>query len=60
MLCDWRREYAYIEEESARRSDSALGSEDGDTEARVPSDVSKPIVLEGVEVPCEEGCEGCA
>jgi L-serine/L-threonine ammonia-lyase len=66
MLCEWRSEYAYIEEETearlARRGDSALGSEKGDDEdIVVPSEVSKPIVLEGVEVPCEEvGCVSCA
>lgn len=33
MLCEWRNEYAYIEEEmEARRSDSALGSEKSDDE----------------------------
>jgi len=58
MLCEWRSEYAYIEEETeARRSDSALGSED---EEEVPSKESKPIVLEGVEVDCPEGCVSCA
>jgi len=62
MLCEWRREYAYIEEETARRSDSALGSEEGDDgeEVRVPSELRKPVVLEGVEVPCGEGCVSCA
>ncbi|KAF2832138.1 tryptophan synthase beta subunit-like PLP-dependent enzyme [Ophiobolus disseminans] len=58
MLCDWRREYAYIDEETARRSDSALGSEDEDE--MVPSELSKPVVLEGVEVPCSTGCAECA
>ena len=60
MLCDWRREYAYIDEETQRRSDSALGSEKGEDEETVPSELTKPIVLEGVEVPCGEACEGCA
>lgn len=63
MLCEWRREYAYIEEETARRSDSALGSEKGEDELedlKVPSELTKPIVLEGVEVPCGEGCASCA
>jgi L-serine/L-threonine ammonia-lyase len=60
MLCEWRREYAYIEEETARRSDSALGSEKGDDECTVPSELTKPIVLEGIEVPCGEACEACA
>ncbi|KAF2034690.1 tryptophan synthase beta subunit-like PLP-dependent enzyme [Setomelanomma holmii] len=63
MLCEWRREYAYIEEESARRSDSALGSEDGDADevvGKVPSDLTKPVVLEGVEIECAEGCVECA
>lgn len=60
MLCNWRREYAYIEEETARRSDSALGSEKGDDEVSVPSELSKPIVLEGIEVPCGRACEACA
>jgi L-serine/L-threonine ammonia-lyase len=60
MLCEWRNEYAYIEEETeARRSDSALGSEKGDDEC-VPSELTKPIVLEGVEVLCQEGCVSCA
>jgi L-serine/L-threonine ammonia-lyase len=61
MLCEWRNEYAYIEEETARRSDSALGSEKGeDEEISVPSELSKPIVLEGIEVPCGAACETCA
>jgi L-serine/L-threonine ammonia-lyase len=60
MLCEWRNKYAYIEEETLRRSDSALGSEKGEDEENVPSDLSKPIVLEGVEVPCGQGCKDCA
>jgi L-serine/L-threonine ammonia-lyase len=61
MLCEWRNEYAYIEEETARRSDSALGSEQGeDEDIAVPSELSKPIVLEGIEVPCPAACETCA
>lgn len=60
MLCEWRKEYAYIEEESLRRSDSALGSEKGDDDTCVPSDLTKPIVLEGIEVPCGQTCQTCA
>ena len=68
MLCDWRNEYAYIEEETEarrRKSDSALGSEtqsetgsvkDMDM-GNVPSEYSKPIVIEGIEVECVE-CSG--
>jgi len=52
MLCQWRNQYANIEEETLRRSDSALGSEKGEDD--------EPIVLEGVEVPCAKDCEDCA
>ncbi|KAJ4370589.1 catabolic L-serine/threonine dehydratase [Neocucurbitaria cava] len=70
MLCEWRKEYAYIEEESEeRRRDSALGSEDvsesgsvkgvglgvGKGMESVPSEYTKPIVIEGIEVECP-GC----
>ncbi|KAI4951402.1 hypothetical protein J4E91_004112 [Alternaria rosae] len=67
MLCDWRNEYAYIEEETEarrRKSDSALGSEtqsetgsvkDVDMGmSNVPSEYSKPLVIEGIEVGCVE------
>lgn len=67
MLCDWRNEYAYIEEETEarrRKSDSALGSEttsetgsvkDLDlSKVSVPSELSKPFVIEGIEVGCVE------
>jgi L-serine/L-threonine ammonia-lyase len=60
MLCEWRNEYAYIEEETARRSDSALGSEQGEDDECVPSELEKPVVLEGIEVPCTGTCETCA
>jgi L-serine/L-threonine ammonia-lyase len=56
MLCEWRNEYSYLEDETARRSDSALGSEKGEDE----DEMSKPVVLEGIEVPCEGACEVCA
>ncbi len=63
MLCDWRRQYAYIEEESEkRRRDSALSSgkltELGALKGiatgmeNVPSEYTKPIVIEGIEVAC--------
>ncbi|CAO2648854.1 Nn.00g098030.m01.CDS01 [Neocucurbitaria sp. VM-36] len=63
MLCEWRKEYAYIEEESEeRRRDSALGSEDVSESGSVkgvsmgmesvPSEYTKPIVIEGIEVEC--------
>ncbi|KAH7391893.1 tryptophan synthase beta subunit-like PLP-dependent enzyme [Pyrenochaeta sp. MPI-SDFR-AT-0127] len=59
MLCEWRKEYAYIEEESEeRRRDSALGSENvsetGSVKGmeNVPSEYTKPIVIEGIEVEC--------
>lgn len=59
MLCEWRKEYAYIEEESEeRRRDSALGSENvsetGSVKGmeNVPSEYTKPIVIEGIEVDC--------
>jgi L-serine/L-threonine ammonia-lyase len=57
MLCNWRNEYAYIEEETEarrRKSDSALGSETSSVkdvegvcakvqvDAAVPSEFSKP------------------
>ncbi|KAH9860461.1 hypothetical protein J1614_011792 [Plenodomus biglobosus] len=65
MLYEWRNEYAYIEretEERRRRGDSALGSE---TESEtgsvkgvqiggVPSEYSKPVVIEGIEMSCPE------
>jgi L-serine/L-threonine ammonia-lyase len=64
MLCDWRNEYAYIEEETERRkreSDSALGSETQSeagsvkgVDGSVPSDFSKPGITEGIEVGCVE------
>ncbi|ENI05794.1 hypothetical protein COCC4DRAFT_71490 [Bipolaris maydis ATCC 48331] len=67
MLCDWRNEYAYIEEETEarrRKSDSALGSEttsetgsvkDLDLgKVSVPSELSKPFAIEGIEVGCVE------
>jgi len=57
MLSNWKKEYAYLEEETARRSDSALGSEKGDDEL---SDFTKPVVLEGIEVPCGTACASCA
>ena len=63
MLCEWRKEYAYIEEESEeRKRDSALGSENvsecGSVKGvsmgmeSVPSEYSKPMVIEGVEIEC--------
>lgn len=66
MLCDWRNEYAYIEEETEerRKSDSALGSETQsetgsvkdvdmtDAMKNVPSEYSKPLVIEGIETGC--------
>ncbi|CBX90236.1 hypothetical protein IAQ61_001732 [Plenodomus lingam] len=64
MLCDWRNEYAYIEEETeqSRRTDSALGSETvsetssvkGVEVDGVPSGYSKPMVIEGIEVACAD------
>lgn len=68
MLCDWRNEYAYIEEETEarrrRQSDSALGSEANSetssvkdldlAKTTVPSELSKPFVIEGIEVSCVE------
>lgn len=65
MLCEWRTEYAYIEEETEerrRRGDSALGSETASETGSikgidgVPSEYSKPIVIEGIEIECP----GCA
>ncbi|RMZ72745.1 serine family amino acid catabolism-related [Pyrenophora seminiperda CCB06] len=64
MLCDWRNEYAYIEEETEerRKNDSALGSEtqsetgsvkDVDIAVAVKdiaSGYSKPFVVEEMEV----------
>jgi L-serine/L-threonine ammonia-lyase len=73
MLCDWRHEYAYIEEETEsrrRKSDSALGSEtqsesgsvkgDDLRMGSVPSEWSKPSVsvIEGIEVGCVECVSG--
>ncbi|KAL6709677.1 catabolic L-serine/threonine dehydratase [Coniothyrium glycines] len=59
MLCEWRNEYACVEAESEERRDSAIGSETGsvvDGEiGGVPSEYSKPMVIEGVEVICP-GC----
>ncbi|KAF1845690.1 tryptophan synthase beta subunit-like PLP-dependent enzyme [Cucurbitaria berberidis CBS 394.84] len=65
MLCEWREKYAYIEEESEerkRKQDSALGSEDVSESGsvkdvamgmeNVPSEYSKPLVIEGVEIEC--------
>ncbi|KAF1836628.1 tryptophan synthase beta subunit-like PLP-dependent enzyme [Decorospora gaudefroyi] len=63
MLCAWRNEYAYIEEETEerrRKSDSALGSETGSIKGEdvgmdcVPSEYTKPMVIEGIEVGCVE------
>lgn len=67
MLCEWRSEYAYIEDETERRrrGDSALGSETssvrdvdmgGGAMGNVPSEYTKPMVIEGIEVQCP----GCA
>lgn len=65
MLCEWRNEYAYIEEETEerrRRIDSAMGSETSSVKNvdmsmdAVPSEYSKPIIIEGIEV----ACPGCA
>lgn len=61
MLCEWRDEYAYIEketEERRRRGDSALGSETASETGSakglemVPSEYSKPVVIEGIEAAC--------
>lgn len=65
MLYEWRNEYAYIEretEERRRRGDSALGSETesetgsvkGVQVGGVPSEYSKPVVIEGIEMSCPE------
>ncbi|KAA8627335.1 IlvA Threonine dehydratase [Pyrenophora tritici-repentis] len=68
MLYDWRNEYAYIEEETEerRKSDSALGSETqsetgsvkdmdiAEAMENVPSEYSKPLAIDGIEVRCLE------
>jgi len=64
MLCQWRDEFAGVEEEDLDEGrpggDSALGSEAGSEAGsvehgeigKVPSEWSKPVVSEGVEAPC--------
>lgn len=67
MLCEWRKEYAYIEEETKerkRQADSALGSETSSETGsvkdmvlgmeNVPSEYSKPVVIEGIDVACPD------
>jgi L-serine/L-threonine ammonia-lyase len=52
MLCDWRREYAHVDEEAGRR-DSAYVSEntspEPEREVKVPSELTMPVI-EGIEV----------
>jgi L-serine/L-threonine ammonia-lyase len=50
MLCDWRKQYAYVDEEGRR--DSAYVSENTSPEremGKVPSELTMPVI-EGIEV----------